>query len=401
MAILLNRKYGSRLECLYYILQSCYKKYGTTQSFELNDFKYDDDDEYNVHCFCQLTFNILEIKCCPYLINPLDSSKCYATQSLESDSTKSKAVSDIGGSLEALGFIKRVTSNSYQITESGKNWATSDFCSREWEDIARNGVISYGLIIGFLSVLRDQPRVFSLSDIYLGYPRTEEAVNFRGSEGNNHIVNISTGSEDDSVTRTKSRVISWCVSVGLIEPVGVKSNDETTLAHIKYRDFINSKKLTVRKFKKTSLLENIFNIKIHVDNPLAYSRLHKMVRSMRENGGEILRLATLQHEDKILNRRFVFTYILNHYSKNNASVNFEKLVTAMNEFSDCFFTEGNVAFAIMATESQIADFAGIPFIDNDGILTPLTTINDEILCEDAPSSIVNIAKQIIELMEEI
>ena len=401
MAILLNRKYGSRLECLYYILQSCYQKFGTTQSFELNNFKYDDDDEYNVHCFCQLTFNILEIKCCPYLINPLDSSKCYATQSLESDSTKSKAVSDIGGSLEALGFIKRVASNSYQITESGKNWAKSDFCSREWEDIARNGVLSYGLIIGFLSVLRDQPRVFSLSDIYLGYPRTEEAVNFRDSEGNNHIVNISTGSEDDSVTRTKSRVISWCVSIGLIEPVGVEINNEITLAHLKYRDFINSKKLTVRKFKKTPLLENIFNTKINVDNPLAYSRLHKMVRSMRENGGETLRLATLQHEDKILNRRFVFTYILNHYSKNNASVDFEKLVTAMNEFPDYFFTEGNDAFTIMATESQIADFAGIPFIDNDGILTPLTTINNDVLCEDAPSSIVNLAKQIIELMEEI
>ena len=181
MAILLNRKYGSRLECLYYILQSCYQKFGTTKLFELNNIKYDEDDEYNSHHFCNLTTNVLGISCCPFLTNPLDTSKCYATQSLESDSTKSKAVSDIGGSLEALGFIKRVGSNSYQVTESGKNWAKSDFSSREWEDLARKGVLSYGLIIGFISALQYQPRVFSLSDIYLGYPRTDETINFRDS----------------------------------------------------------------------------------------------------------------------------------------------------------------------------------------------------------------------------
>ena len=35
MALLLNRKYGSRLECLYYILTSCYKKYGVTKNLIL------------------------------------------------------------------------------------------------------------------------------------------------------------------------------------------------------------------------------------------------------------------------------------------------------------------------------------------------------------------------------
>ena len=104
MALLLNRKYGSRLECLYYILTSCYNKFGTSNVFSLKDLKYDDDDSKNVHQYCQQLQNILGRQCCPYLNNPLSLSKCYATQSVDSDSTKSKAVSDIGGSLEALGF---------------------------------------------------------------------------------------------------------------------------------------------------------------------------------------------------------------------------------------------------------------------------------------------------------
>ena len=401
MAILLNRKYGSRLECLYYILQSCYKKFGTTQSFCLNDFKYNDDDNTNVHNYCKLTTNFLGTPRCPFLTNLLDNSKCYATQSTESDSTKSKAVSDIGGSLEALGFIKRINAHLYQVTDSGEKWANSDFYSQEWEDIARKGVLSYGLIIGFLSALREQPKIFSLSKIYLGYPQTEETVIYHDVSGTKHIVDISTSSEPDSVTRTKSRVVGWCISVGLIEPIGVSGDSTETLAHLKYRKFLNEKRLTVRTFKKSDTLENIFNSKLYVDNPLAYSRLHKSVKAMRENGGEILRLATLKCNDKILNRRFVFTYVLNHYSKVNTSVDFEKLVDSMNKFSDSFFTPNNDAFAIMSTESQIADFAGIPFIDNSGMLTPLTTINENVLCEDAPSSIVKLAKEIIKLMEEI
>ena len=117
MAKLLNRKYGSRLECLYYILTSCYKKFNTTKTFELKDLKYDEKDKENVHHYCKQLKNILEIQYCPYLINPLNLSKCYATQSVDSDSTKSKAVSDIGGSLEALGFIIRVDRRKYKVSK--------------------------------------------------------------------------------------------------------------------------------------------------------------------------------------------------------------------------------------------------------------------------------------------
>ena len=41
----------------------------------------------------------------PYLVNPLNLSKCYATQSVDSDSTKSKAVSDIAVHLKLLALF--------------------------------------------------------------------------------------------------------------------------------------------------------------------------------------------------------------------------------------------------------------------------------------------------------
>ena len=77
MAMLLNRKYGSRLECLYYILKSCYAKFGKSRSFKLNDLKYDDDNENNVHNYCNLLVDCVGQSCCPFLKNPLNLSKCY------------------------------------------------------------------------------------------------------------------------------------------------------------------------------------------------------------------------------------------------------------------------------------------------------------------------------------
>lgn len=399
MAIFLNRKYGSRLECLYYILKSCYAKYGTTKQFGLSNFKFDFEDDHNVHQYCQLTTDLLGMRCCPFLVNPLDSSKCYATQSLESDSTKSKAVSDIGGSLEALGFIARVSPRAYCVTKEGEAWVKADFYSAEWENIAREGVLSYGLVIGFLSILRDLPEVFVSSPLYLGYPQTEESVCYVDEHNVSHVVDISTGSETDSVTRTKSRIIGWCVSVGLIEPLGVETIQDEPLAHLKYRDFLNQKELTTRRFRKTELFYDVFKTKRYVANPLAFTRLHKLVRAMRENGGEILRKATMQCNDKILNRRFVFTYALNRCSICGIGLNFEKLVDCMMRYGDYFFTTNNNEYSIMATESQIADFAGIPFEEHEGLLFPLTTISENVLCEDAPDDIVNLANKIVAELE--
>lgn len=399
MSMLLNRKYGSRLECLYYILQSIYKKFGKNELFSLKDMKYDEDDEYNVHNYCKLLKDCIGIKCCPFLVNPLNNSKCYATQSVDSDSTKSKAVSDIGGSLEALGFIIR-KGKKFKISDRGEKWVNADFYTREWEKIALEGVLSYGVIIGFLSKIRKENDLFSYSGIYLSYPKTDEVVKFIDGNGIEKYINISTDSQRDSNTRTMSRIINWCVTVGLIEPQ-IDNYDKTTdIAHLKYRKFLNEGELTVRNYRKTDLGKKIFEAKRYIENPLSYSRLHKNVGSLRENGGEDLRRATMEYNKNILNRRFVFIKVLNYYSKIGKSMSFSKLVKTMKKYSDNFFSPGNDANDIMTTESEIADIAGIPFDVYGDELTPLTVINEDVLKEDADNDIIELSEKIIEEMEK-
>lgn len=399
MALLLNRKYGSRLECLYYILTSCYNKFGTSTTFALKDLKYNEDDNKNVHHYCKQLNNILGRQCCPYLKNPLNLSKCYATQSVDSDSTKSKAVSDIGGSLEALGFITRIDKRKYKVSAEGEKWIKSTFDSKEWEDIARKGVLSYGVTIGFLNKITELPDNFTYQGLYLSYPHTSEVVLYTNPNGVSSYINISTDSQKDSNTRTMSRLIGWCVAVGLIEPNSVTGTD-SPYAHIKYQDFLNKDELTVRNFKKTELLKTLFDHKLEVSNPLSYSRLHKNAESMRENGGDDLRNATLLYKPKILDRRYVFVFALNYYSKLNKPLDFEKLVRVMENHSDFFFAAGNNASTIMESECEIGDIAGIPFtIENGTFFRAKTTINEKILNEDAPAASIKLAKQIISEME--
>lgn len=402
MALLLNRKYGSRLECLYYILQSRYEKFGMNTPFSLRDFKFSEADEKNVHNYCKLLEPCVGINCCKFLNNPLDSSKCYATQSITGDSTKSKAVSDVGGSLEALGFIVRIGKGEYKISELGKCWAQTEFVSAAWTDIAREAVLSYGPLVGFLSKLRDLNDEFSYSGIYLGYPKTEEKVEYIGDDGIARIINLSTDSRRDSNTRTVSKIIGWCVTTGLLIPKttdGVNSSE--TLPQLKYRDFINKEELTVRTFKKSEITKKLFDNKFTVNNPLSFSRLHKNVGSMRENGEKDLRKATMRNNPKILNRRYVFVKVLNHCSINNIALNFERLIETMKIYEDCFCSPGNNIRDIMASEAEIADIVGIPFIDNDdGFLVPLTELNEQVLDEGVTTKARELARLIIKDMFE-
>ena len=71
----------------------------------------------------------------------------------------------------------------------------------------------------------------------------------------------------------------------------------------------------------------------------------------------------------------------------------------MEKQSDFFFSAGNNAFDIMASECEIADIAGIPFSEtDDGLLVPLTMINEEVLEEDVTDEAKNLATLIIKDM---
>jgi len=172
------------------------------------------------------------------------------------------------------------------------------------------------------------------------------------------------------------------------------------LPHIKYKKFLNEKRLNVRKFVKTDLCKRLLDKKIYVANPLSYARLHKEVRSLRENNGEVLRNATMANISKILARRFVFVYVLNYFSKKNKEVFFPALMECMEDYSNYFFTPKNEHYSVMRSEIKIANLAGIPFDEHDNYMYPLTIINDDVLCEDAPFEIKNLADTIAIKLEE-
>lgn len=395
MALLLNRKYGSRLECLYFILKFCYKKFGVNKGFTLKDIKFDEDDPYNVHSYCQQLKEKFGRKYCPYLENPLNPSKCYATQSLTSDSTKSKAVSDVGSSLEALGFMKRINKGIY-ITDKGGQWCETEIGTKEWESLVLEGTLTYGGTIGFLYKANQiDGDVFNYTETYLGYPQTEEMVTWEDERGK-ELINLSTNSKKDSNTRTRTKIVSWALSGGLVEPVVKETAGTYDLAHINYRDIVNAKDLRIKNFKKTPLFYRTVNEKRFVSNPLSYTHLHKNVESLRERGSERLRKATLHFKPRILNRRFVLVFILNRFSKKNESLNLPELVKVMNDYKEYFFIKGNDALQIMQSESDIAFITGIPFAIEDENLTPLTEIDEDVLISDAPAEIIKIANEIWE-----
>lgn len=386
MSILLNRKYGSRLECLYYILKSCYATHANNY-FKSNDIKFDNNNEFNVHKFCKNLSNSLGINFCPYLNNPLDLSKCYATQSIDSDTTKSKAVSDVLNSLIALGFISK-NNKGFKITNLGINWCNTSFDSDLWIKIALTGVLSYGPLIGFLHKLNeDKLNVINIKDYFISYPDTNESILWNGCN-----VTLSTGSTKDSNTRTRSRIVSWCISTGLLKPINLKQSNN--LPHINTRNLINQKRLNQSKFKKTSLFNAVVSKKLFVNNPLSYEHLLKDIKSLRERNGKDLREATLNFKPLILNRRFVLIYVLNRCSEENTSLNISKFIKIIEKYPDKFLPNTDDAESIISIESDICYLAGIPFnIDNE-YLIPLTTVNKNVLIDNAPKNIVDLAEKI-------
>ena len=382
MALLLNRKYGSRLECLYYILQVIYKNY-EKNNFTMSDVKFN-NEKSNVTETCKLLCTKLNRKYCPYLENALNQSFCYATQSIYSDSTKSKAVSDVVRSLEALGFVKPVNEKMFRITDLGIKWLETSFDTQEWLTISREAVLSYSLVFGFLTLCEESGSVFNSSKIYLGYPNTSDPLN------------LSTGSTRDSNTRTVSKILSWCVSTGLIEPTN-NPNSKQILPQLYYREFVNATRLSQRSYKLTQYSLDYITSKPTVANPLSYKHLNKNVGSIRENGSKEIRDLTMKYNNIILNRRFMLLYALNEASQLNKDLSLEKLIISMEKYYNHFFLPQSDTFNIMQSEANIATIAGIPFnVDEQSLsLTPKSIINKEVLVYDAPDEITNIANSIV------
>lgn len=402
MAILVNRKYSSRMECVYYIFKSAYSKYGTHTSFKMQQLKFNEEDEFNTHQYCQL---LVEgwVKYCPYLENQFDTSKCYATQSVESDSTKDKAVSDIIRSLEGMGFVQNVGASDFIITCKGEKWVNSEFGTREWQTLLDEAVLSYGPFVGFIYKIKAKnSSVVNLNEIYIGYPNTQETIKvtngetYAMDESADYIsVELSEGSQKDSVTRTRSKFVSLGVSTGLILPSNSVEVKES--AYIQNRDFLNKKRLTIRNVKITNKMKDTLTRKLFVEHPLSFNHLVKEGKSLRENGIQTVREATLNSEAIIKKRRFIIVDILNRASKDSKAINLLELYNAMSALKDKLFVDKDERKHLMILQSEldIAALAGIPFeiITYEGkvMLEPLTQINENELRFGAPEEAIQLA----------
>ncbi|MBP8994176.1 MAG: hypothetical protein KBG30_10270 [Bacteroidales bacterium] len=392
MAYLINRNPPARLHCLHALCKLINSKYGTAQSFRMSDIKYD-SESINIHSFCELLIenNAVNIKYCRYKENPFNTSGCSLTNGILDDTTKSKEVSNTVNSLHALGFLER-SGNSLLLTKSGCEFSNTDFNSSIMLNIIRSAVLKYGLFIGVLYQIHCLGKdIFDTSEINVGYPKANEKLLYNGS-----FVTISSGSEDDSNTRTKSCILAWATTAGFIYPTPLIGDLDTSNPHISSSDYILRSSRNLRKYKVLEIPKDIFSGEFITEKPFDYKNLTKNIGALRENNQQSIRELTLQVEPKIQNRRFAVLYILNKAFNQKKEVSLKTLVSFMLEHEDYFVIEKEKMYQTMCEEINIATISGLLFeIKENDIIHPLTGINIIELSMNAPSQLVNILDRFI------
>ncbi len=387
MAYLINRNPPARLHCLHALCKFIKSKYGTTQSFRMSDIKYD-SESINIHSFCDLLIenNAVNIRYCRYKENPFNTSGCSLTNGISDDTTKSKEVSNTVNSLHALGFLKR-SGNNLLLTENGCDFSNTDFNSTEMLDIIRKAVLKYGLFIGVLYQIHCLGKdTFDTSEINVGYPKANEKLLYNGS-----YVTISSGSEDDSNTRTKSCILAWATTAGFIYPIPLLGDLNTNNPHISSSDYILQSSRNLRKYKVLEIPNKIFSGEFITEKPFDYKNLTKNIGALRENNQQSIRELTMQVEPKIQNRRFAVLYILNKAFNQQTSISLNTLVSFMLHHEAYFVIEKERMYHTMCEEINIAIISGLLFeIKESDIIHPLTGVNINELSLNAPNELVNI-----------
>ena len=328
MSFLINRNPPGRLICLHSLLTYLNNQFNTG-IFNLNDLKYNPEYTYNIHQTCPLLIKSPSVtfKVCPYLENPISKAKCYLTQSvLQKDTQKSKSVSDTFNALEGLGFIKRVKDGGI-ITESGRVFISDKYESKNTLPRLREGLLSYGPFIGFLHEISSKKGCVYKSGMKLGYPLTNERINDNGMN-----IPLSTGSTNDTVTRTRSVLFIWATTAGFLLPYGMKKPTDPELWHVEMLRYIKLKRWPNKYLKIFS--ESLFTDKIYVDNPLSYDAMTKSTSSLRERNQKEEREITLKYESLIKNRRFALVYGLAKKSEYAQSLSFYDYLKELENYPD-------------------------------------------------------------------
>ena len=393
MAVLINRNPSGRLICLHALTKTLDKKFAA-EDFTINDLKYDEELSVNITDFCELLTKISSVKdpVCPYLDNPLSKAKCYLTQSKQYDTQKSKSASDAMNALDGLGLVSRGKRNS-KLTIEGKNFANNDFSSKKWLELTRKAVLGYGPFVGMLyeiSKLGDTNSIeVSKSKINLGFPKTRESIRHESK-----LITLSFGSQDDTITRTRSVMFSWAISTGFAIPANYDEPKDTSIWHVETEDFVEQQKWSTAKYK-FFIPKDLFNGNHYVARPLNYSWLTKSTRSLRERGQESIRKFSLIYEARVKNRRFAITYALAKCAENEVTLDFKKFIDSLKQEQEYFVIDEQKFEQLMAVESKIAILCGIPFNYKKGIMTPLTKVNVSELSKGAPEEIIKKVNDII------
>jgi hypothetical protein len=382
VAFLINRNPAARFQCLHSLCKLINSKYGTSQSFRFNEIKFDVNST-NIHSFCDYLTKKegLGINHCPYK-KALDKSACSLTNSIQADSTKSKEVSNTINSLHGLGLVTRNEKGAVTLTQLGKKFAQTDFYSKKMHPIIVEAVLNYGPMIGLLGqILHLKTGKFDTSDLVVGYPITEEKINYGESR-----VTISSGSEQDSNTRTKSSLLAWGISAGFFKLESVPKYD-FQCAHIESADYILAEKRGQRKFEILEVPQKINN-KFCVNRTLDYNNLTKNSKALRENNQAEVREATMQSTVVIQNRRFAILCLLNNAYIKGQSITIEDVFDFLKKKPELYVLNLADLKKVVLIEIQIANSAGIIVEKSGNRLTPKNSLNVKELEIGAPASLI-------------
>ena len=392
MAYLINRNPAARIECLHALVKFILSKHGLSNKFSLGSVKFN-REEKNIHEFCSmLVTNSLGIVYCPFKNNPLSEAGCYLTNGVYADSTKSKEVSNSINALHALGFVTRIKDDVH-LTDFGVQFASTNYCSEKMQDIISNAVLKYGPVVGALKKISEIANngEFDIREIKIGYPVTNEAINHNGRN-----VIISSGSRDDSNTRTKSCILAWLTTAGFIRPKNLVGINNVDLPQCAYRAFLNRPIRSDKKYISVKQVNFINSKPFVTERPLSFKNLTKMTSALREHNQADIREVTMKYENRINSRRFAILYLLNKAYKEKCALKLSFLFSFMKKYPDLFLiSETNISETI-TEELEIATLAGIPYdIEDEGglVLKPVVMLNEDELLIDAPESLVELLRK--------
>lgn len=388
MSFLINRAPAARFKCLHNIMQLAVNKFSLSDSFNLTDLMYD-AQKINIYNFCDLLINdtSLNLKYCPYLKNPLSDAGCNLTNGVYYDSTKRKEVSNTANSLDALGFLKR-EDRDLRITELGLKFAKTKYESRDMHKIIKKAVLNYGLCIGVLYQIKELNKTeFTKNEVYVGYPFTNEKILV-----NNQNITVSSGSQPDANTRTKSCILAWLTTAGFIIPKQYYSDKiKPEYTHIDTMKYNLSKIRNLQNHIVFDFPNYIFQKreKFIVNNPFDYDNFTKNTGALRENGQKASREITMRYEQHIKNRRLAIVYLLNKAYLNSKKIDYKKLIIFLKSKPDYFVISERDFKRVMSVELQFANNCGIPYKILQGmVIEPITGINSIALCKNAPTQVI-------------